>query len=102
MEEQALRAIKNGTSLEAFRTQVLDTMAERNRAEEVYYSGPSLGLSRLEKQSFSFLRVVRALANPTDKQAQKAASFEFEVSRAAQRKLGKQAWPLANQTISET
>jgi len=79
MEEQALRAIKNGTSLEAFRTQVLDTMAERNRAEEVYYSGPSLGLSRLEKQSFSFLRVVQA------------ASFEFEVSRAAQRKLGKQA-----------
>jgi HK97 family phage major capsid protein len=50
-----------------------------------------VGLSKKEVRNFSLLRAVRAMANPSDRQAQRAAEFEFEVSAAAQNALGREA-----------
>ena len=50
-----------------------------------------VGLSKKEVRNFSLLRAIRAMANPSDRQAQRAAEFEFEVSAAAQAALGREA-----------
>jgi HK97 family phage major capsid protein/HK97 family phage prohead protease len=50
-----------------------------------------LGLNAGEMQRFSFIKAIRALANPNDKRAQDAAGFEREVSIAAQQRLGREA-----------
>ena len=50
-----------------------------------------VGLTDKEVRSFSFLRAINALANPTDKAAWEAAAFEREVSEAAAAKAGKSA-----------
>jgi HK97 family phage major capsid protein len=48
-----------------------------------------VGLTDKEARNFSFLKVIRALVDPTDRRAQEAAAFEFEASRAAAAKRGK-------------
>lgn len=48
-----------------------------------------VGLTDKEVRSFSFLRAINALANPSDKGAWEAAAFEREVSEAAAAKAGK-------------
>jgi hypothetical protein len=44
-----------------------------------------------EADQFSFLRAIRALANPADRAAQEAAAFEFEASDAAAEVQGRDA-----------
>jgi HK97 family phage major capsid protein/HK97 family phage prohead protease len=51
----------------------------------------NLGLNAGEMQRFSFIKAIRALANPNDQRAQDAAGFEREVSVAAQQRLGREA-----------
>lgn len=48
-----------------------------------------LGMSRSEASRFSVVRLVRALANPSDRAAREAAAFEFEASEAALRAQGR-------------
>ena len=50
-----------------------------------------VGLNQAEIKRFSLMRALRALANPTDRQLQKDAAFEFECSDAAQRAFGQSA-----------
>jgi HK97 family phage major capsid protein/HK97 family phage prohead protease len=50
-----------------------------------------IGLSEKEKNKFSFVRAIFALANPRDARAQEAAKFELECSTAAAMKAGKEA-----------
>lgn len=50
-----------------------------------------VGLNQSEIKRFSLMRALRALANPTDRQLQKDAAFEFECSDAAQRAFGQSA-----------
>ncbi len=50
-----------------------------------------LGMSDNETRQYSFLKVVRALANPTDLRAQKDAAFEIECSHVAAERAGKDA-----------
>jgi HK97 family phage major capsid protein len=50
-----------------------------------------VGLSKAETKRFSLMRAITALANPTDRAAQRAAAFEFECSEAAQRAFGQSA-----------
>src|SRR6185312_5520520 len=45
--------------------------------------GADIGMSTTDVRSYSFLRALNALGNPTDMRAREAASFEFEASRAA-------------------
>jgi HK97 family phage major capsid protein len=48
-------------------------------------------MSEKEARSFSFMRAINALANPTDRRSQDAASFEREVSEAVADKMGREA-----------
>src|SRR6185503_3403701 len=45
--------------------------------------GADIGMSNTDVRSYSFLRALNALANPTDMRAREAASFEVDASRAA-------------------
>ena len=50
-----------------------------------------IGMSKPEVKRYSLLRAINALANPTDRVAQRAAAFELECSEAAQRAFGQSA-----------
>ena len=50
-----------------------------------------VGMNKTEIKRFSLMRAINALANPTDRAAQRAAAFEFECSEAAQRAFGQSA-----------
>jgi len=54
-----------------------------------------IGMTDNEARNFSFLKVVRALSDPTDRRAQEDAAFEFEASRAAAEKRSKETGKFA-------
>ncbi len=80
-------AVKDGISVPEFQQRLLDHInarAQKPLADQL--SDNDIGLTDKEARSFSFLRVIRALAEPTDQRLQKEAAFEFEASRAAAEK----------------
>jgi len=79
-------------SVAEFQQRLLDHInarAQRPLADQL--SDNDIGLTDKEARSFSFLRVIRALAEPTDQRLQKEAAFEFEASRAAAEKSGRKS-----------
>lgn len=80
----AERAIEAGTSLDAFRAQVLQKLEDNGtlRAAE----SPEIGMSKKDLEEFSFCRALIAAQDPVN--AHKFAPFELECSRAAQDKRG--------------
>jgi HK97 family phage major capsid protein len=87
--DQAIKAIGDGKSVEQFRAFVLDEMAKRG-ARPVDQPDPAIGLSDGEAKRFSFVRLIRALATPNDRQAQEAAGFEMECSKAVAQRMHKE------------
>lgn len=57
-------------------------------APEAAKPDPAIGLSEREARTYSFVRMINALANPTDRRAQEAAAFEREASEATAKALG--------------
>jgi HK97 family phage major capsid protein len=91
--DKALEFIAAGKTAEDFRRELLASFAvdrSKNPMADQLKDG-EVGLTDKEARSFSILRAVRALANPTNAQYQKDAAFEIECSRAAQDKSGKQS-----------
>lgn len=90
--ELARDAVKEGTSVAEFQRSLLDHVnAKVQRPLTEQMRDADVGLTDKEARSFSFIKVIRALAEPTDSAAQKAAAFEFEASRAAAQKRGKES-----------
>lgn len=94
----ATRFVSDGKTPEDFQRALLDTMTEQrskplgDNAERGGKSeSASIGMTDKDLQRYSMMKVVRALANPTDARAQKAAKFEMELSQEAERKYGKEA-----------
>jgi len=83
-------AIDGDTTVDQFQRSILDDMGSAE-AEATRSKSAEVGLSDKEVRSFSLMRAVRFLANPTDTRAREAAAFEIEVSEAAQNKLGRDA-----------
>ena len=83
--DMAMSAIQRGLTVEQFQAEALESMAKRPLPTS------DVGLNAKEVRSYSIMRALNALANPTDQAAQKAAAFERECSEAAASKLGKQA-----------
>lgn len=73
-QELAQRAVDGNWSRERFQAAVLERMG----AKEITTT-PDLGLEEHEKRAFSFARLARYLANPTDRKLRSAAGFELEV-----------------------
>lgn len=81
----ATKAVAEHKSLDAFRGELLEVIGDKPLENE------EVGLTKKEVRHFSVLRAIRAMANPTDRQAQEEARFEIEVSEAAQRATGRTA-----------
>ena len=87
--ELAQEFIANSRSLEDLRSALLEKMGVEEKP--INPKDAEIGLTEKETRQFSFIRALKALAHPNDKEAQRAAAFEFEVSEAAQQKSGKEA-----------
>ena len=89
MAELGQTAIESGRSIDEVRAAVLDKI--NTYQEPVTMSVADIGMSEKESRSFSFLRAINYLANPTDRAARESAAFEIEASDAAAAKLGRQS-----------
>jgi len=89
MGEMGRQLVESGRSIDEARAAVLDKM--NIPQEPVNMSAADLGMSEKEARSFSFLRAINYLSNPTDRAAREAAAFEIEASDAAAAKLGRQS-----------
>jgi HK97 family phage major capsid protein/HK97 family phage prohead protease len=87
--ELAREFVEKGKSVEDFRAALLDKVAARAKSIGDSDAG-QIGLTDREVRQYSFMRVIRALSEPTNKKLQEAAGFEFEASRAAAERAGKE------------
>jgi len=83
--DMAAKAVAENKSLDQFRGELLDVIGEKP------LETAEVGLTKKEVREFSVMRAIRAMANPSDRQAQEEARFEMEVSEAAQRATGRTA-----------
>lgn len=99
----ALKAIGDNTSAEEFQRSLLDHLnkpKDQAQPSDGTRSGskplsemPSsvIGMDEKDIRRYSIFNVVRALANPNDAAAQRAAAFEIECSNMAQKQYGRNA-----------
>jgi HK97 family phage major capsid protein/HK97 family phage prohead protease len=83
----ARQLVESGRSVEDARAAFLESVGVEMKP--VSGRDSDVGLSDKEVKQFSFVRAINALANPSDRDAQEAAGFEREVSRAAAQKNGR-------------
>ena len=83
--DMAAKAVAENKSLDQFRGELLEVIGSKP------LETAEVGLTKKEVRQFSVIRAIRAMANPTDRQAQEEARFEIEVSEAAQRANGRTA-----------
>ena len=89
MEDLGRQMVESGRSIDEARAAVLDKL--NIPQETVTMQAADIGLTEKESRSFSFLRAINYLSNPTDRSAREAAAFEIEASEAAAAKLGRQS-----------
>lgn len=80
LRDLADQHIDNGTSVDAFRTLVLDQLRDNGQLRTA--ETPEIGMSERELNQFSLCRALLAAADPAN--ARKLAPFELECSDAAQ------------------
>jgi HK97 family phage major capsid protein len=87
LDKEAMEFVASGKSVEEFRQLALETVAARP------LPNAEIGLSDKEARQFSFMRAIRALsAKGSDAvRAREEAAFEFEVSEATAKRLGRDA-----------
>ena len=94
-EQLGMKHIEEGKSPEDFQKALLDEMNKRGQVpvKNPPSSGENaeLGMNDTEVKQYSFMKAIRALANPQDARAQKEAAFEIECSHNAAEKNGKDA-----------
>lgn len=81
--EMAMRAIQAGQTVEQFQQEAIRTLSTKP------VPTADIGLTAKETRSYSMMRAINALANPTDQSAQRAAAFERECSDATAKVMGK-------------
>lgn len=81
MRELADQAIRDNLSLLDFQSRLLEELQKKGVAKVA--DSPDIGLNDKERKSYSFVRLMNYLANPTDRRAQEAAAFEIECGNAA-------------------
>jgi HK97 family phage major capsid protein/HK97 family phage prohead protease len=83
--DMAAKAVSEDKTLDQFRGELLEVIGDKP------LETAEVGLTKTEVREFSVMRAIRAMANPSDRQAQEDARFEMEVSEAAQRATGRNA-----------
>ena len=89
LNDLAGELVRGGKSIDEARAAVLERLGSSQKP--VSEKAAEIGLTEKEVRNFSFLRAINALAYPTDRKAQEAARFEFEVSEAAAAAMGKES-----------
>jgi HK97 family phage major capsid protein len=84
LQAEADAAINGNQSVDAFRATVLERLVASGKATVA--EAPVIGLTDKEIRNFSISRLMFALLEPNDRQAQHAAGFEIEASIAARKK----------------
>jgi HK97 family phage major capsid protein/ATP-dependent Clp endopeptidase proteolytic subunit ClpP len=84
-EELGRKFVNEGKTAEDFGMAVLEA-----KGIEPIALDPNIGMNAQETRRFSLLKVLNALANPSDRKAREEASFEFEASAAVADKMKKQ------------
>lgn len=87
LHELAAEAVRAGMSTEEFKGKAMERMAAAPKPTA------DIGMSEKEKRNYSFVRMMNALANPTNASAREAAAFEFECSTEAQKRSGQLGKP---------
>lgn len=88
-DELGQKAISDGTSVEVFHKDLLQEIGKRNNTVRTEKSTEvDLGLSQKDRNQFSMIRMMDALARPQDPAAQRAAAFEIEVCNEAENQMG--------------
>lgn len=89
--EKAMQFAAEGKTADDLRRELLHEMAtERgNRPLGDQVKDADIGMTNKEVRQFSIMRAIRAMADPQDSNARKAAAFEFEASNAAATRYGK-------------
>jgi HK97 family phage major capsid protein/HK97 family phage prohead protease len=90
-DDMADKFIKEGKSVNDFQRSLLEHMNSRgSRSKQIKdEENPDIGMSDKEVRQFSFVKALRALANPNDRRAQQDAAFEYEASSSAATRMGK-------------
>jgi len=97
-KDLAQEYIKTGGSVAELNAAIVSRMTEDTPVVE----SKEVGLTQKEARSFSFVKAIRAMANPGDRKAQAEAGFEREASDAACKAYGKEArgFMVPNETLS--
>ena len=77
LDQLAAEAISGGMSVDQFRAAAMDKLASAPKPTA------EIGMNEQEQKRYSLLRALNFLANPNDRRAREAASFELECSQAA-------------------
>lgn len=80
--EMADKAVAEGRSLAEFRGELLEAIGNQPLDTQ------EIGLTKKEVRNFSLMKAIRAMANPTDRNAQAEAAFEFQASQEAAKRAG--------------
>lgn len=83
--ELAQRAVEEGKTIDQFREMLIDAIDGRN--QRTYDGNAPIGLSEKEATSFSFVRLLRSLAEPDDRKLFEASRFEREACDVAGRQV---------------
>jgi len=86
--ELAREAIQAGQQVDAFRDALLSKIETQAL---VAANDADIDLSAKEKKRFNLARAISAMVNPSDRRAQEAAAYEFEVSEAVAQRSGRAA-----------
>lgn len=78
------KALDDGTSVEAFRAKVIQQMKDTGKIRAA--ESPEIGMGESDLSRYSFVKLLHALQNPLDNDAQRAAGLEIEASVAARKK----------------
>lgn len=76
--------IVDGRTVPEFQSAILEKIKNYKNPEKVH----AIGLTPKETRAFSWMKLIRAMANPHDRKLQEDATFEFEASRAQADKNG--------------
>lgn len=83
-DKMARDALANGETAEQFQAALLKKLDERaSKPLNEQLRGADIGMSDREVRAYSLVNVIRALTDPSDRAAQRAAAAEFEASEAA-------------------
>lgn len=94
-DKVAAEYLRSGkTDLGEFQAHLLERVGTKGSE-----TASDLGMSARERGRFSVVRLVRALANPSDRRAREDAAFEFEASEAALQAQGRSLRGNAQATI---